>query len=93
MNGERYAFRCPPGKPQQSRVTGSNPYSDDSSICSAAIHAGAMHAKDGGVVIIEIRPGQPSYVGSERNYLRSNAKDRASSGSFVVLMEGTASTP
>jgi hypothetical protein len=85
MNGERYAFRCPPGKPMPSRVTGSGPYADDSSICTAAVHAGAIRAKDGGKVVIEIRPGQSAYAGSERNYLRSADYDHAWSGSFVVL--------
>lgn len=85
MNGERYVFRCPPGKPLPSRVTGSGPYTDDSSICTAAVHAGAIRAKDGGNVLIEIRPGQNAYAGSERNYLRSADYDHAWSGSFVVL--------
>jgi hypothetical protein len=93
MNGERYAFRCPPGKPQSSRVVGSGPYTDDSSICSAAVHAGAIHAKDGGDVTVEIRPGQASYQGSEHNYIRSAGYDRAWSGSFVVLKESATSTP
>ena len=93
MNGERYAFRCPPGKPQPSRVVGNGPYTDDSSICSAAVHAGAIHAKDGGDVTVEIRPGQASYQGSEHNYIRSAGYDRAWSGSFVVLKESAASKP
>ena len=88
MNGERYAFRCPPGKPQPSRVVGSGPYTDDSSICTAAVHAGALHAKDGGDVTIEIRPGQSGYAGSERNYIRSGDHSDRWDGSFVVV--GTA---
>ena len=88
MNGERYAFRCPPGKPQPSRVLGSGPYTDDSSICTAAVHAGAIHAKDGGDVTIEIRPGQSGYAGSERNYIRSGDYSDRWDGSFVVV--GTA---
>jgi LCCL domain-containing protein len=93
MNGERYAFRCPAGKPQPSRVTGTGPYTDDSSICTAAVHAGAIRAKDGGEVTIEIRPGEPRYAGSESHYIRSAAYDRAWSGSFVVLKESAAPTP
>jgi hypothetical protein len=93
MNGEHYAFRCPPGKPLPSRVVGSGPYTDDSSICSAAVHAGAIHAKDGGEVTIEVRPGEARYGASERNYIRSAAYDYAWSGSFVVLRESTASKP
>jgi len=85
MNGERYAFACPPGKPQPSRVTGNGPYTDDSSICSAAVHAGVIHAKEGGDVTIQIRPGASGYVGSERNYIRSRDYPGLWSGSFVVL--------
>lgn len=85
MNGERYAFRCPPGKPMPSRVAGSGPYTDDSSICTAAVHAGAMHAKDGGDVTIEIRPGQARYAGSDRNYIKSGDYEGTWDGSFVVL--------
>jgi hypothetical protein len=85
MNGERYAFTCPPGKPQPSRVAGSGPYTDDSSICTAAVHAGVIHAKDGGDVTIEIRPGQNTYPGSEQNYIASGSYDRAWSGGFIVI--------
>jgi hypothetical protein len=85
MNGERYTFHCPSGKPLPNRVIGSGPYTDDSSICSAAVHAGAIHPKDGGEVTIEIRPGASTYAGSERNYVHSADYERAWSGSFVVL--------
>jgi hypothetical protein len=85
MNGERYSFTCPPGKPQPRRVTGSGPYTDDSSICTAAVHAGVIHAKEGGDVTIEIRPGNSGYVGSERNYVHSNDYATVWGGSFVVL--------
>ena len=93
LNGERYTFHCPPGKPLPSRVIGSGPYTDDSSICSAAVHAGAIGAKDGGEVAIEIRPGEARYAASERNYIRSTAYDRAWSGSFVVLRKDAATPP
>jgi hypothetical protein len=93
MNGERYLFHCPPGKPLPSRVIGSGPYTDDSSICSASVHAGAIRAKDGGDVTIEIRRGEGRYASSDRNYIRSAAYERAWSGSFVVLRKDTAATP
>lgn len=85
MNGEGYMFRCPPGKPLPGRVAGSGPYTDDSSICTAAVHAGAIHAKDGGDVLIEIRPGQARYAGSDRNYIKSGDYDGSWDGSFIVL--------
>jgi hypothetical protein len=93
MNGARYSFHCPRGRPLPSRVIGSGPYTDDSSICGAAVHAGAIRAKDGGDVAIEIRPGEARYAASERNDIRSAAFERAWSGSFVVLTESAASDP
>jgi LCCL domain-containing protein len=93
MNGERYIFHCPPGKALPSRVIGSGPYTDDSSICSACVHAGAIRAKDGGDVTIEIRRGESRYASSDRNYIRSATYERAWSGSFVVLRKDTAANP
>lgn len=74
-------------------MIGSGPYTDDSSICGAAVHAGAIRANDGGDVAIEIRPGEARYAASERNDIRSAAFERAWSGSFVVLTESAASDP
>lgn len=93
MNGERYAFRCPPGKPIPSRIAGSGPYTDDSSICAAAVHTGVIHAKDGGHVTIEIRPGQARYAGSDRNDVTSGDYDGSWDGSFVVLRDRAAVDP
>lgn len=93
MNGERYTFHCPPGKPVPARVVGSGPYADSASICAAAVHAGALGAKDGGDVAIEIRPGESHYSASESHYIRSTPYERAWGGSFVVLRNGTTSTP
>ena len=92
MNGEQYTFLCP----QPSRVAGSGPYTDDSSICAAAVHAGAIHPKTGGTVTIEIRPGQKTFLGSAQNYITSTTYDHAWSGGFVVLandIAGSKSAP
>lgn len=91
MNGEQYTFRCPPGKPSAARVTGSGPYTDASSICAAAVHAGSLRARDGGDVTIVIGAGRSRYVGSERNALQSAAYEAYWSGSFEVVAPG--STP
>ncbi len=66
-NGKRYAYTCPvvaeiPG----STVWGTDTYTDDSSVCKAAIHAGKITIA-GGTVTIEIRAGQATYTGSTRN--------------------------
>lgn len=85
MNGERYMFHCPPGKPQPSRVTGASPYRDDSPICTAAVHAGVIHPKRGGSVTIEMRPGQQRYTGSRSHYVTSGDYDAPWGGSFIVV--------
>lgn len=85
LNGERFRFRCPPGKAIPGQVLGSGPYTDGSSICAAAVHAGAIHAASGGLVTIEVRPGESHYVGSWSHYVRSDGYDEFWSGSFLVI--------
>jgi hypothetical protein len=68
----RLGFRCPPqGTP--ATVWGSNPYTADSSICTAAVHAGRITTAGGGDVVIVVRPGQSSYEGSTRNGVTTNS--------------------
>jgi hypothetical protein len=52
-------------------VWGTDLYSLGSSICSAAVHAGIINAKEGGKVQIRIRPGQDFYNGTSRNGVKS----------------------
>ena len=85
MNGSRYLFRCPAGKPRAGSVTGSGLYTDASPICAAAVHAGAIDAQRGGIVMIQILPGQPGYRGSTQNFLHSSDYAHPWSGSFAVL--------
>lgn len=42
-------------------------YTDDSSVCTAAVHTGLITAEEGGVFYISIIDGQESYTGSEQN--------------------------
>jgi hypothetical protein len=51
---------------QDAPVWGSDVYSDDSSICRAALHAGAIDV-GGGRVRVTPMPGAGNYKGSERN--------------------------
>jgi hypothetical protein len=57
LNGERFRFHCPRGKPRPGQVVGSGPYTDASAICPAAVHAGVIRAASGGLVTVEVRPG------------------------------------
>ncbi len=93
LNGERFRFRCPPGKPVPGQVIGSGPYTDGSSICSAAVHAGAIRAASGGLVTIEVRPGQTHYVGSVSHYVQSEDFNEFWSGSFLVIAPEAAAPP
>ncbi|HEY7642364.1 MAG TPA: LCCL domain-containing protein [Steroidobacteraceae bacterium] len=85
MNGQSYRFRCPAGKPVARSVTGSGVYTDASSICAAAAHAGAIDSQRGGVVTIQILPGQRDYRGSTQNFIRSDDYAHEWGGSFAVL--------
>ncbi|MEM1042536.1 MAG: LCCL domain-containing protein [Bacteroidota bacterium] len=79
-NGARYRFDCPANGTLRT-VWGTDLYTDDSSICTAAVHAGEI-TQAGGSVVIEIRPGAESYTGSERNGVTSSNWGQWS-GSFL----------
>jgi hypothetical protein len=83
-NGQHFTFSCPAGGPASTRVWGSDLYTDDSSICSAAVHAGAITLARGGSVTIEIRPASDSYRGTERNGIMSKSYGHYD-GSFVIV--------
>ena len=83
QDGRRIAVTCAPGGTFGS-VWGSDPYTDDSSICTAAVHAGLITPADGGRVVVEVRPGEPAYTGTEANGVTSS--DYGSwGGSFIFL--------
>jgi hypothetical protein len=93
FNGERFRFHCPPGKPVPGQVIGSGPYTDGSSICAAAVHAGVIRAASGGFVTIEVRPGQTHYVGSVSHYVQSEHYEQFWNGSFLVISPEAAAAP
>ena len=90
-NGQRFTFACPAGGPASSRVWGTDLYTDDSSICTAAVHAGAINVTRGGTVTIEIRPPADSYRGTQRNGIVS--KTYGSYGGSFVIVSAEGSTP
>src|SRR4029453_8062672 len=57
------SYDCPPNG-TIGTVWGSEPYTTDSSVCTAAVHAGRISLEDGGRVVIQIRQGDQSYEGS-----------------------------
>ena len=62
----RMACSCPAGATASGSVWGSGPYTGDSAICRAAVHAGVIGAQ-GGVVNLTQAPGQDAYEASVAN--------------------------
>jgi hypothetical protein len=62
---------CPAGcVADHQPLWGSDPYTGDTPICVAAIHAGLL-TDQGGQVTIILEEGKPAYRGSKRNGLQS----------------------
>lgn len=83
MDGEQFEYACPVGGTLRF-VWGTDVYTDDSSVCTAGVHVGVITLEEGGTVTIEIRPGQDSYVASERNGV-TTLDYPAWGGSYVVI--------
>jgi hypothetical protein len=81
-NGAAFTIHCPPGG-SFGTVWGSDLYTDDSSLCTAAVHAGRLTAQAGGLATIEIRQGAQSYPASARFGVATRSYGPWS-GSFVV---------
>ena len=70
QDGLQVSYDCPAGG-EAWTVWGSDVYTDDSLVRTAAVHAGLITFASGGTVVIEIRPGQASYDASTRNGVES----------------------
>jgi len=70
QTGKTYAFRCP-AEGSAKPIYGSDVYTDDSSICTAAVHVGVISVESGGLVKIEIRPGRSTYGSTTRHGIKS----------------------
>lgn len=80
--GMTHKFQCPADGTERP-IWGSDIYTADSSICTAAVHAGIITLADGGIVTIEYRPGRLTYGSTTRNGIKSNTFGEYSR-SFVV---------
>lgn len=76
----RRVVLCPRNGEQQV-VWGSHVYNDDSSICSAAVHAGLIKRATGGGIALQGAPAREDYVGVTRNAVTSLPWERGQ-GSF-----------
>ena len=88
-NGQRFTYNCPPNG-AQGPLWGTGIHTDDSSVCTAAVHAGLITFASGGTVTIEIRPGQSSYPGSPGSGGVTSRDWGAYDGSFTVVGGGGA---
>ncbi|MEX1133775.1 MAG: LCCL domain-containing protein [Acidimicrobiia bacterium] len=84
-DGEQFTYQCPAAAAIYFySVWGTDIYTDDSSVCTAGVHAGVITVEDGGDVVIEIRPGEDSYMATTANGV-SSGEWGVWSGSFVVV--------
>lgn len=83
MDGQQFEYDCPPDGVADT-IWGTDVYTDDSSVCTAAVHVGLITLADGGSVTIEMRPGRDSYEPSTRNGIESQSWGPWSS-SFVLV--------
>ncbi|MDZ7707729.1 MAG: LCCL domain-containing protein [Trueperaceae bacterium] len=69
--GERATVSCPAGCSSGRTVWGTDVYTDDSSVCRAAVHAGIVDLQQGGTATLTILPGASSYLGTDRHGIRT----------------------
>ena len=82
-DGTVFSVICDPdGSPGS--VWGTGTYTDDSSICTAAVHAGLIDLADGGAVTFQLVDGLDAYEGSTANGITSQSYGTWS-GSFVFV--------
>ncbi|MCU1392023.1 MAG: hypothetical protein JWM34_451 [Ilumatobacteraceae bacterium] len=72
QNGKQYTIDCTPNG-TLGTIWGTETYTDDSSICTAAVHVGLITVDTGGKVTYEIAAGADSYAGMDGNGVTSNA--------------------
>ena len=65
------ALRCACEDWRPSRIWGTDVYTNDSHICTAAVHAGVIRQGEASIVAVEPRPGQDAYSGSTRHGVKS----------------------
>jgi hypothetical protein len=67
-----FTYMCSPNGTVDNNVQGTDIYTSSSSICSAAVHAGIITAKNGGKVKLIISQGEKFYNATQRNGVLSN---------------------
>jgi len=65
-------------------VYGTGIYTDNSSVCRAAIHSGAITDSEGGIVEVRIEPGKKNYLGSTKHNIETIDNPSPWDKSFTV---------
>ena len=55
----------------KSQIFGNSIYTDNSSICKAAIHSGKIKDFEGGIIEIDLEPGKKNYIGATAHNIES----------------------
>lgn len=90
--GAIFNISCPGNCPEGGNLWGSDTYTADSRICMAAVHAGAIPAA-GGPVMVRIDPGRPAYRGSVHYGVRSSDYGSYRQSFTVLFAEGQQRLP
>ncbi len=69
--GASFLVKCPAGC-GASTLYGTDIYTTDSSVCTAAVHAGVIKTDKGGVVKVLVTKSTPTYKGSNKNGVQSS---------------------
>ncbi|QFT60044.1 LCCL domain protein [Sulfitobacter sp. THAF37] len=93
-----YTCSCPEGSDSGGSVWGSGPYTGDSDVCRAAVHAGAIPAA-GGQVRVTAAPGRDAYEGTSQNGVTTSrwgsygqSFEVAAAAATVTTLQGTCET-
>ncbi len=73
-------------------IWGTDVYTDDSDLATAAVHAGVLRPGEKGIVKVTILPGQSEYTGSTKNGVTSYGYD-AFDGSYSVSPDDGGDNP
>lgn len=71
--GKVFTWSCPPNGAAGGTVYGTDLYTTDSPVCTAAVHAGKISFEKGGSVTFQIRAGANSYAGTTRAGIASRS--------------------
>jgi len=90
--GTSWYMKCPAACAEARPIWGTEIFTDDSSVCRAAVHAQAISPSEGGLILVTWAPAQATYVGTTRNGVTS--QDYGSWGrSFFVQAVDAAGKP